>query len=110
MKPYRPSRLKGLAGIDLDPDAQRATLVRLGFVDMDLTDPERWQVRPPSWRPDIDGEADLVEEIARIVGYDQVPSMPARPAAGCCESDRDALAAVERGCAGPPRRADSTRR
>jgi phenylalanyl-tRNA synthetase beta chain len=76
MKPYRPSRLKTLGGIDLDPDGQRAILVRLGFVDMDQSDPERWQVRPPSWRPDIDGEADLVEEVARIHGYDKVPSTP----------------------------------
>jgi phenylalanyl-tRNA synthetase beta chain len=96
MKPYRPSRLKSLAGIDLDPDAQRSTLVRLGFVDMDLSDPERWQVRPPSWRPDIDGEADLVEEIARITGYDQVPSTPLPRVPGVAKATATRSQLVER--------------
>jgi len=96
MKPYRPSRLKGLAGMDLEPEAQRATLVRLGFVDMDLSDPERWQVRPPSWRPDIDGEADLVEEIARITGYEHVPAIPLDRPAGVAKATATRSQLVER--------------
>lgn len=41
---------------------------------------ERLTVQPPSWRPDLTGAAELVEEIARIVGYDQiVPLLPAAP-------------------------------
>jgi phenylalanyl-tRNA synthetase beta chain len=96
MKPYRPSRLKTLGGIDLDADAQRAILARLGFVDMDLSDPERWQVRPPSWRPDIDGEADLVEEVARIHGYDKVPSTPLDRAAGVARPTATRSQLVER--------------
>ena len=34
---------------------------------------------PPAWRNDVDGEADLVEEIVRIAGYDKLPmvSLPA---------------------------------
>src|SRR6185312_2654566 len=96
MKPYRPSRLKSLAGMDLEPEAQRATLVRLGFVDMDLSDPDRWQVRPPSWRPDIDGEADLVEEIARITGYEHVPSTPLDRPAGVAKATATRSQLVER--------------
>ena len=33
-------------------------------------------VEPPSWRGDIEGEADLVEEVLRIKGYDQIPAVP----------------------------------
>ena len=95
-KPYRASRLKTLGGIDLDPDGQRAILVRLGFVDIDMSDPERWQVRPPSWRPDIDGEADLVEEVARIHGYDKVPSTPLERAAGVAKPTATRSQLIER--------------
>lgn len=68
--PLRPARVRELAGIDLPATEQRAILERLGF---------RYEGQgfvPPSWRPDIDGEADLVEEIARIHGFDKVPSTP----------------------------------
>jgi phenylalanyl-tRNA synthetase beta chain len=96
MKPYRPSRLKTLGGVELDADTQRAILVRLGFVEMDQSDPERWQVRPPSWRPDIDGEADLVEEVARIHGYDKVPSAPLPRPSGVAKPTATRSQLVER--------------
>ena len=35
---------------------------------------ECWAISAPTWRPDIDGEADIVEEIARIAGYESIPS------------------------------------
>ena len=38
--------------------------------------------RPPSWRPDLTGPAHLVEEIARLAGYDTIPSRRPRPIAG----------------------------
>ncbi|MDT7933848.1 MAG: phenylalanine--tRNA ligase subunit beta [Sphingomonadaceae bacterium] len=37
-----------------------------------------WEVSLPSWRRDVDGEADLVEEIVRIAGLDRVPATPLR--------------------------------
>jgi phenylalanyl-tRNA synthetase beta chain len=61
-----------LAGIAL-PEAQiRSTLEALGFV----VDGKGASVKvtAPSWRPDIHGAADLVEEVVRIVGLDKVPS------------------------------------
>ena len=93
---YRPSRLAGLAGLDLPIDQQRAILGRLEFLPRNVDDPagwlsedsrlaakkavdaageECWAIGAPTWRPDIDGEADIVEEIARIAGYESIPSM-----------------------------------
>jgi phenylalanyl-tRNA synthetase beta chain len=64
----RPGRLEALAGIHLDEHDQHAILARLGFgIEGEV-------VVPPGWRPDVEGEADLVEEIARIHGYERVPS------------------------------------
>ena len=37
---------------------------------------EPWTVTPPSWRRDVEGKADLVEEVARIVGFDHLPNTP----------------------------------
>lgn len=60
-----------LGGVDVAPDKQREILESLGFgVSAD------WQVTPPSWRRDVEGSADLVEEVVRIFGLDNVPSTP----------------------------------
>jgi phenylalanyl-tRNA synthetase beta chain len=67
----RASRVMALGGIDVPPARQKAILESLGFktaakgADLDVT--------PPSWRADVAGEADLVEEICRISGYDSIP-------------------------------------
>ena len=70
---YRPARVTGLAGIDVAEDEQAAILTRLGF---GLTRGLPWQVTVPTWRRDVDGEADLVEEVVRIHGLDRVPATP----------------------------------
>ncbi len=76
---FPPSEVKRLTGIDVEPQKSEAILSALGF-KVNRTDP--WLVDVPSWRPDIDGKADLVEEIARIVGFDALPAeaLPARAA------------------------------
>jgi phenylalanyl-tRNA synthetase beta chain len=69
----------GIAGIDVAVDEQAAILTRLGF---GVTQGAPWQVTVPSWRRDVDGEADLVEEIIRIHGLDRVPATPLPRAEG----------------------------
>jgi len=68
------SETKRLAGVELAPKQSAALLERLGFtVEGDET---RARVTAPSWRPDIEGKADIVEEIVRLYGVDNVPSTP----------------------------------
>ncbi|WP_439562416.1 phenylalanine--tRNA ligase subunit beta [Roseinatronobacter sp.] len=64
------ARVGSLVGMDIPEDVQRATLTALGFrLDGD-------QAFVPSWRPDIQGEADLVEEIARIASLTKLEGKP----------------------------------
>lgn len=70
---FDPAHTLALAGVDVPPMEQAAILTRLGFrVDHG----EHWRVEPPTWRRDVDGPADLVEEVARVYGFDRVPSTP----------------------------------
>lgn len=62
-----PSRLTGIA---IPQETSAGILGRLGFVLRDGGD--HWQVQPPSWRVDAECKEDLVEEIARIHGYDHL--------------------------------------
>lgn len=69
-----PRRVISLVGMDIPEGEQRATLEALGFTlkgDM---------ASPPSWRPDILGEADLVEEVARIASLTKLEGKPMRRA------------------------------
>jgi phenylalanyl-tRNA synthetase beta chain len=76
---YRPSRVLGLAGIDVAADEQAAILASLGF---GVAKGDTWQISVPTWRRDVDGEADIVEEVVRIHGLDRVPSVPLPSADG----------------------------
>lgn len=69
---FRPSRVEALTGMAVDAAAQQAILEKLGFV-VTKTD-EIFLVAVPSWRRDVEGEADLVEEIVRVNGLDKVPA------------------------------------
>ena len=68
---YDPSLCLKLGGLAVAADEQSAILTRLGF---DVS-PD-WQVTIPTWRRDVDGPADLVEEVVRLAGIDNVPSTP----------------------------------
>ncbi|HED39501.1 MAG TPA: phenylalanine--tRNA ligase subunit beta [Chromatiales bacterium] len=71
----RASRLKRMLGIELAEEDVSEILNRLGMRVECPTDGE-WCATAPSFRFDISIEADLVEEVARIVGYDNIPSIP----------------------------------
>ncbi len=68
---FPPSEVMRLTGMDVPPEDCERILTALGF-GVAKSDP--WQVTAPSWRPDIGGKADLVEEIARIVGFKDLPT------------------------------------
>jgi len=70
---FRPERMMTLGGLDLPAAESIAILERLGFT---VTGDAPYSVTPPSWRRDVEGEADLVEEVLRIYGLDNVPSVP----------------------------------
>jgi phenylalanyl-tRNA synthetase beta chain len=79
----RNGRVAEVLGIEIPAERQQAILIGLGFVaeSVDGTG-SRW--RAPTWRRDCWREIDLVEEIARIEGYDKVPEnepIAARPVA-----------------------------
>ncbi len=68
------SEVKRLAGLDVPFPEMRGILTRLGFM-MAGTGPVV-KIAIPSWRSDVEGKADIVEEIVRIIGVDKVPETP----------------------------------
>jgi phenylalanyl-tRNA synthetase beta chain len=98
----RPARARRVIGADIDNAVMGTILEGLGMqVTRAATS---WQVVPPTWRFDIGIEEDLIEEIARVYGFDRIPEtvQPARqPLAPCSETrvSSDAIAdlLVQRG-------------
>jgi phenylalanyl-tRNA synthetase beta chain len=72
----RTDRIQTLGGCDVAVDEQRRILDALGFATT-LTG-SVIEATVPSWRRDVEGEADLVEEIARIWGFERIPPQPLR--------------------------------
>jgi phenylalanyl-tRNA synthetase beta chain len=68
------SRLRQIAGAELPSPRVGAALRSLQMKVEETA--EGWRVIPPSWRFDLSIEADLVEEVMRIIGYDQIPERP----------------------------------
>ncbi|GAB5446926.1 phenylalanine--tRNA ligase subunit beta [Gymnodinialimonas sp.] len=69
----RPDRVKSLVGMDVARDEQARILTALGF---SATGTDTLEVWVPSWRRDVQGEADLVEEVARVTSLSQLEPQP----------------------------------
>ena len=70
----RPGRVASLGGLDVPAERQQEILAALGFEVAMKSGTISAQV--PSWRPDVEGEADLVEEVLRVHGFDEIPAAP----------------------------------
>jgi phenylalanyl-tRNA synthetase beta chain len=95
--PCRFDRLKRLLGAPVDPDTAVSILDRLEL-NVTARDAAGCTVEPPSFRPDIAIEADVIEEIVRMVGLDHVPA--ARPRACVAPGAGDAPTRAESACRG----------
>ena len=82
--------IRRMLGIDLAANEVTRIFVGLGFVVEADADNASWLCTAPSWRFDMGREADLLEEIARIHGYDNIPVEPVRGAASAAASTESA--------------------
>jgi phenylalanyl-tRNA synthetase beta chain len=72
---FDPADISKILGFEVKPEEVIRTLKIVGC-DVD----KKWNVTPPSWRPDLLSTSDLAEEVARLIGYDSIPSiLPNRP-------------------------------
>ena len=100
--PIDPRALPSSAGCDVPPTERAARRSSSRPRLRACRDDRRGPVTVPSWRRDIDGPADLVEEVIRIEGLDNVPADAAAARRGRRQADRDARA--EDRAQGAPRR------
>ncbi|GGF40036.1 phenylalanine--tRNA ligase beta subunit [Aliidongia dinghuensis] len=73
----RPERVETLGAVTVPDQDIARILSHLGCSVAKASD--HFAVSLPSWRADIEGEADLVEEVLRLHGYDHIPAVPLRP-------------------------------
>ena len=66
-------KINNVLGIDFDPDIINKTFLKLGFLVTEYSK-GNWNVTVPFWRQDISIPEDLCEELARIIGYEKIPT------------------------------------
>jgi phenylalanyl-tRNA synthetase beta chain len=84
----RADRVKTLTAIDVPARETAEILSKLGFT-VEGSGP--WTAAVPPWRPDIVGEADLVEEVTRVHGFDSIPTTSLPRLSPTSKPVRDAL-------------------
>lgn len=67
--PFRPDKINAFLGTDISVEQMVKCFDALEI----KTDLDKMTVTPPSFRPDLEGEADIAEEVARFYGYDKIP-------------------------------------
>jgi phenylalanyl-tRNA synthetase beta chain len=72
--------VEGVIGVDYTPEEITGALEMIGCELYDAG--THWSVHPPSWRPDLTDKWTLAEEVARIEGYDRIPSVLPTPPSG----------------------------
>lgn len=87
---FRPSRCRALIGVDIETEEMRGLLAGLGATVTGTDD--RLEVEVPTYRPDIEREVDLIEEVIRLHGFEDVPAM--LPRLACQKPDRERFEAV----------------
>ena len=68
-----PDHVTRLLGVDVPPELARAALEGIGC-SVSPGETSGWRVSAPTWRPDLTRPEDLVEEVARVHGYDAIPT------------------------------------
>ncbi len=71
---YRHTRCNAWLGLDLEPEFSKKAFTLMGL-EVDDSDAQCWKVSTPSYRLDLEREADLYEEVARYFGMDKIPSV-----------------------------------
>lgn len=88
---YDPALAERLGGVAIAGEEQTRILAALGF-----TVAADWRVTVPGWRPDVDGAADIVEEVVRIHGLDNIASVPLPRADGVAKPTATPVQRLER--------------
>ncbi|MBR0027643.1 MAG: phenylalanine--tRNA ligase subunit beta, partial [Clostridia bacterium] len=68
--PFRPEKINAFLGTDIPTE----DMVKIFNALEIAVDNDKMTVTPPSFRPDLEGEADIAEEVARFYGYDKIPT------------------------------------
>jgi phenylalanyl-tRNA synthetase beta chain len=91
----RHRRINELLGVEVEESFVPKILLDLEM-GVEPQQPGVWRIKVPSWRVDLDREADLIEEVARFFGYDKIPSVvpPLKVVAPITDKEREKLARV----------------